>query len=306
MVFSAAAWSFDWDPPYDKAINAIADLGFAGVELRIKAVAEVDSYYTGSVCAGLKALMEQRGLALTNVVVQPTGASSRDGGARRKAVEDFCRMAAVCAALGTPLITVGGSYPFDLPFTDDHLKPSMQVWNQDVPGDWDFEENFEGYLATLRQFAAICEEKGMKMALETVPSAWVRNTDAALRLLEKLGVEGVGITYDVANISMVGELPEIFAHRLNKRLFNVQMADNHGLSAAHWRPGKGKNDFGALVRALKDFGYDGPVCLELSDTRGAAGNPALCYEAHGDYEKLAYEHKLALAEMGRVCQEEGA
>ena len=303
MVFSAAAWAFDWAPPCENAIRAIAGLGFAGVELRIQGRKEL-AYYSDETNAVLRELMDGK-LALTNLNFTPEGASSPDREARQAAVQDFARVAEVAKQLRAELITLGPSYPYEAVATDEHYKPSMQVWNTALPADADLVRNYEEYLDTLRSFAGICRKEGLRLAVETVPNAWVRNTDAALRLLEKPGLEDVGITYDVANISMIGDIGEICVYRLNKRIYNVQMADNHGVNNAHWRPGKGKNDFGAIVRALADVGYQGPVCLELTDAEGAGRSPAALYDAHGDYEKLSRSHRLAVAELERIYREEG-
>lgn len=305
MVYSAAVWAFDWAPPYENAIASIAKTGCKGVELRIRTREELAQYYTDERVSALKAQLAQTGLALTALNVTPQGASSVDKSEREQAVRDFRRAADIAEALGAKLITVAASYPFDVEIIDEHYKPSMQIWEVKLPDNPDFAQNYEDYLDTLHQFAAVCREKGMKLAIENQPTSWARNTDAVLRLLEKLGEDNVGVTYDVANLTMVGELAEIFAYRVNKHIFNVQLADNHGLSNVHWRPGKGKNDFNALMRALADVGYDGPYCLELGDAKGAARNPAAWYEPFGDHDTLVHEHELAIAEMERVCREEG-
>lgn len=304
MDFSAAAWAFEWAPPCEDAIRAIADLGFAGVELRIQGRGEL-AYYSDETNKALRALMDEKNLRLTSLNFTPEGASSLKAEERRTAVEDFRRVAAVAGQLGTGLITIGPSYPAEAKHTDEHYKPSMQVWNTAMPEGVDLVQNYEDYLETLRGFAAVCREHGLKMAVEPVPNAWIRNTDAVLRLLEKPGFEDVGVTYDVANISMIGDIAEIFVYRVGRRICNVQMADNHGVNNAHWRPGKGKNDFGAIVRALADVGYQGPVCLELSDAEGAGRSPAALYDPHADYEKLSRSHKLAVAELERIYSEEG-
>lgn len=304
MVYSAAVWAFDWAPPYEDAIKAIAETGCKGVELRIHTRDELQSYYTDERCEVLRKLMQDKGLVLTNLNFTPEGASGVGVDARAQAITDFRRVAELAKKLGTGLVTVAASYPFDIKPIDEHYKPSMQIWSVPVPAGADFNKNYADYLDTLRGFAAVCKETGLKMAIETIPLSWARNTDAILRLLEKLGEDNVGVSYDVANITMSGDLAEIFTYRLNKRIFNVQMADNHGVNNAHWRPGKGKNDFNALVRALDDVGYRGPVCLELGDAKGAGRNPAAWYEPHGDHKTLIYEHKLAIAELDRVYQEE--
>lgn len=304
MVYSAAAWAFDWEPPCVDAINAIAGLDFQGVELRIQGREEL-KYYNDETNKSLRALMDSKDLRLTNLNFTPEGASSPIAEERALAVKDFEAVITAATQLGTQLITLGPSYPGEMTCVDEHYRPSMQVWNMDIPDGLDLVKNYEEYLDTVRSFASLCREHGLKLAIETVPYAWARNTDAVLRLLEQPGLEDVGVTYDVANISMIGEVAEIFVYRLNSRIYNVQMADNHGANNVHWRPGKGKNDFNAIVRALDDVGYKGCVCLELSDAEGAGRSPRGLYDPHGNYEKLCRSHRLAVAELERIYCEEG-
>lgn len=304
MVYSAAAWAFDWDPPYTDAINTIADLGFKGIELRIQGSKDLE-YYSDKTNRELRKLMDSRGLTLTNLNYTPGGASSPKAEERKAAVKDFETVITAAKQLGAELITLGPSYPGDVSCTDEHYRPSMQIWNMDIPDELDMIKNYEEYLDTLRRFADLCRKNDLKLAVETVPYSWARNTDAVLRLLEKPGLEDVGVTYDVANISMIGEVAELFVYRVNKRICNVQMADNHGINNVHWRPGKGKNNFNAIVRALHDVGYNGPVCLELSDAEGAGRSPRGLYDPHGNYEKLCRSHKLAVSELDRIYCEEG-
>lgn len=56
MVYSAAAWAFDWEPPCVDAINAIAGLDFQGVELRIQGREEL-KYYNDETNKSLRALI---------------------------------------------------------------------------------------------------------------------------------------------------------------------------------------------------------------------------------------------------------
>ena len=51
---------------------------------------------------------------------------------------------------------------------------------------------------------------------------------------------------------------------------NTHFSDNDGHTNAHWRPGRGKIDWVAILAALEAIGYAGPITLELEDAPGAS------------------------------------
>ena len=53
------------------------------------------------------------------------------------------------------------------------------------------------------------------------------------------------------------------------------------MTNVHWRPGKGKIDWTAVMRALRDTGFDGVISIELEDVPGVARGQA---EAPGVYK----------------------
>jgi sugar phosphate isomerase/epimerase len=57
---------------------------------------------------------------------------------------------------------------------------------------------------------------------------------------------------------------------LGPRVFHCHFSDNDAVTNAHWRPGRGKIDWRAVLMALRDVGFDGTISIELEDVPGVA------------------------------------
>lgn len=305
MFLGASSWVFDWAPPYDKAIDAIAKLGFQGVELTIWNNEFLHGYYTPQTTSELKKRIEGNGLVLTNVFCLPSGGASADEAVRRNAVEEFKYCVDAARRLGSPRVTTCTSYPFEIEFPFEQLRPTSQVWTAEIPAGLDFEKNFADYIDTLNRFGEVLAENDMQLALEPHPHRIMKNADSMLRILDRIETDRIGLNLDPSHLFPMGEMAQMVVYRVNRKIFHCHFSDNDGQSNAHWRPGKGKIDWNATVRALHEVGYDGAISLELEDVPGAAGFPGFHRDPKGNYTLLEREYRLAKEYMERVFGEEG-
>lgn len=304
MFLGASSWVFDWAPPYDKAIQSIAKLGFKGVELTIWNNEFLRDYYTPAAVSELRKRIAGNGLELTNVFCLPSGGASADAAIRKNAVVEFRRAAEVAKSLGSSLLTTCTSCPFELDFPFEQTRPTSQTWTVSVPKGLDFKKNYEDYISTLNGFGEVCEEFDVRLALEPHPHRIMMNADSMLRILEKVNTSRIGMNLDPSHLFPMGEIAHIVVYQVNRAIFHCHFSDNDGQSNAHWRPGKGKIDWNATVRALHEIGFDGAISLELEDVPGAAGYPGFHRNPCGSYEILEHEYKLAKEYMERVFEEE--
>ena len=310
MFLGASSWVFDWAPPYDEAIKAISRLGVKGVELTIWNKTPwnedfINTYYKPEVTSHLAKMIRDEGLVLTNLFCLPSGGASVDPGKRAKAVDDFRKAAEIACQLGTKQLTTCTSCPFELDFPFEQTRPTSQTWTIDVPAGLDFERNFIDYIETLDRFGQICDEYGVQLALEPHPHRIMKNADSMLRILDMIHTDKIGLNLDPSHLFPMGEMAHIVVYRINKKIMHCHFSDNDGQTNAHWRPGKGKIDWNATVRALHQIGYDGVISLELEDVPGAAGFPGFHRNPRGDYKTVIREYKLAIAYMEQVFAEEG-
>ena len=271
MQFGVSIWPFQWQPPYEEALRRVAGLGFRQVELIAWNRAALDEYYTPQRIGELNRVLEGEGLQVSEFVSTPRGLADRDPARRATAVEHFQRAADVAQALGTSIINSVIATPFELPFPGLLGLPTSQEATVALPANLDWAEGYRVYVDSLQQCCAICERTGLRYALETHPYRWATTAMSLLRLFEHVGSPALGANLDPSHMFPCGELPHVAAYQLGDRVLHLHLSDNDGQTNAHWRPGKGKVDWQALLLALRDTGYDGVLSLELEGLPGIAG-----------------------------------
>jgi sugar phosphate isomerase/epimerase len=280
MKFGTTVWTYQWDPPYEDALRRIAGLGLQAVELIAWNRQALDEYYTTQRIKDLRSLIADLGLELSEFVSTPPGMASPDPGVREQAVEHFKRMVEVGVELGATMINSVAANPFELQFPRILQKHLAQEWTMEFPPGLDWQQNWADYVAVMRRCCAICEGAGVRYALEPHPYRWMRNAASMQRLLDHVDSPALGMNFDPSHLFPMGELSEMVVYEIGDRIFHTHFSDNDGTSNAHWRPGKGKINWQAVLQALKDVGYDNVISIELEDVpgvahRGVASTPAL-------------------------------
>lgn len=123
---------------------------------------------------------------------------------------------------------------------------------------------YAGTLVALRRIVRDCKKLGVTFLFETGQETPV----TLLRTIEDLGGENVGINFDTGNLILYGKGNPVDA----LDVFGKYVRDFHckdgvyptdGRHLGHERAmGEGKVDWPALVKKLKEIGYDGPMTIE--------------------------------------------
>lgn len=299
MQFGASVWPFQWDTPYEDALRHIARLGFRSVELIAWNRETLETHYTPQRIASLRSVLDGEGLTLSEFVSTPRGMASPDPAQRRAAVEHFERAADVAVALGTTIINTVAPYPFEIGAPPLIRRPLAQIWTMEVPSGLDWAANWSDYVETTRRMCAICEERGLRYALESHPYRWVCGAASMLRLIEHVGSPALGMNLDPSHMFPMGEMPHVSVYQLAGRVWHAHFSDNDGTTNAHWRPGKGKVDWRALLVALHETGFDGTISIELEDVPGVSrpGQPATA--------EFDAENVLSVEYLSALCKEVG-
>jgi sugar phosphate isomerase/epimerase len=298
MKFGASIWPFAWDAPYEEGIRRIAGLGFKAVELIAWNNEILNTYYTPACIRELRTIAENEGIEISEFVSTPQGLANPDKIKRDMAVDHFKRAAEVAVGLGTKILNTVSVYPFELSFPWITDLPHLQEFKVAVPSGLDWQRNWEDYVDTTRRCAAVCEELGLRYALEPHPYRYMSNAASMLRLIEHVNSDALGMNFDPSHLFPVGEIPHIVIYQLGKRIFHCHFSDNDGTTNVHWRPGKGKIDWEAVLRALKDTGYEGVISLEFEDvpgvSRGTRLVPGVVKEKRMATAEFEYENLLAV------------
>jgi len=274
-------------------------LGFRAVELIAWNREVLDEYYTPQRIQDLRQVIADEGLELSEMVSTPPGMASPDPAAREGAVEHFKRLVEVGVELGTGLVNTVAPNPFDLnipPITQKHLR---QEWSVDFDPHLDWTQNWADYVDVVRRFCDICEDAGVRYALEPHPYRLMRNAASMMRLLDHVDSPALGMNFDPSHTFPMGELSEMVIYEVGDRVFHTHFSDNDGTSNVHWRPGKGKIDWRLVLRALRDVGYDYVISIELEDVPGVS--------RPGQPSTEAFDREMVLSKdyLARLCQELG-
>ncbi len=270
MRLGAPVWPFQWHPPYEEAIRRIAALGFRSVELIAWNSQALSEYYTTSRVRELRSLIDDLGLRLSEFVSTAPDMASPDPARREATVEQFRRFCAVAGELGTDTVNTVSPTPFALPAPPLKQLPVSQVWTIPVPEGLDWRRNWEEFVATVQRVMEVVEGAGLRYAMEPHPYRYVSGAPGMLRLIDHVPSPALGINYDPSHTFPCGDMPHLAVSQLAGRVFHCHFSDNDALTNAHWRPGMGKIDWRALLKALHDTGFDGTVSIELEDVPGVA------------------------------------
>ena len=110
--------------------------------------------------------------------------------------------------------------------------------------------------------APMCEEaaqRGMVIGWENV--CWCQLTEPSRVLEAKKALPQVCFTLDIKQAMRAGCDPVTFVHAMGDRLCHVHVCDWHE-DGTLCLPGEGCFDFDALMEALAEIGYDGPIIME--------------------------------------------
>lgn len=296
MRLGAPVWPFQWHPPYEEAIRRIAALGFRSVELIAWSPEALAEYYTPQRIRDLRALMGDLGLELSEFVSSAREMASPDPQRRAAVVEYFRRFCGVAAELGTGMVNTVAPMPFGLPAPPLKQLPVSQVWTIDAPEGLDWQRGWAEFVETMRQVVGVVEGAGLRYAVEPHPYRYVANAAGMLRLLDHVPSPALGINYDPSHTFPAGDMPHLAVYQLGERVFHCHFSDNDGLTNAHWRPGMGKIDWRALLKALHEVGFTGTISIELEDVPGVANAQRAAGPEFDAEMRLSREYLLEASE----------
>lgn len=269
MKFGASVWPFHRNPPYDDGLKRIAAIGLNAVELIAWDRDVLDTYYTPDTIKHLRTLMDDLGLELSEFVSTPRGMAHPDAKVRDGAVEHFKRLVEVAQELGTDMVNGVAPHPFEIQFPRIMQKHIHQEWTIDLDPTLDWDRNWQDFVDVVRRCCDVCEANNVRFALESHPYRLMRNSASMLRLIDHVDSPMLGMNYDPSHLFPMGEMPQVVIYELGSRIFHNHFSDNDGTSNAHWRTGKGKIDWKAVLQALQAVGYDGVISIELEDVPGS-------------------------------------
>jgi len=112
-----------------------------------------------------------------------------------------------------------------------------------------------------KELADYAEKKNVKIALESInilQSNFLNTIPEAVELIKDVGSDYFGVMYDVFHMNT--EEADMYDTIARYKDFNLHI---HLSDSNRRYPGGGNLDFDALIKAIKDTGYDGAFCTEI-------------------------------------------
>lgn len=244
---------FPWRGWRDEFTHAAAD-GFDAIEFIFEQGRDTHPLLAPEGLAEIEALAAASGVAVRTVcadefLVQPLHAD--DDAARSAAWQLLDALIASVQRLGVTHITV--------PCLDGSSMPNQAAIDRLVKG--------------LRTRTGALEQAGIQLCLETdLPATRLR------RLLDGVGHEAVGVTYDMGNCASLGFRASDDLEAYGDRIGVVHIKDRPvGQSSVPL--GEGAVDFEAVIRGLTAKGYEGPWILQAARDDGDADRAVARHQA---------------------------
>ena len=169
-------------------------------------------------------------------------------------------------------------------FTGSSIWPFLYSFPPNLPGQ--VEKGFADLADRWGPILDVFDKEGVLFALEVHPTEIAFDIVTAERAVEALGGRKTfGFNYDPSHLGYQGVDYVEFIRRFRDRIYHVHMKDvyfsstpttagvfgghlNFGDARRHWdfrSLGRGRIDFEAVIRALNEIGYDGPLSVEWED-----------------------------------------
>lgn len=233
-------------------IRTAGDLGYDAVELYLRKAGEVD-------LPDLQEHCSKNGLAVAAIgtggsyVYDRLSLTDADQAVREQCTARLCEFVDLGAVLGAKIII--GSARGSIPVISDY-------------------DRYEQYcLDGLRRVAAYATQKNVTLVLEAInryETNFLNTANETLEFIKKTGSPSIGLHLDTFHMNIEeASIVESIAHS-EALLGHVHFADSN----RHY-PRAGHIDFGAVIKALINIGYDGYIafeCLPKPDAITAAKN----------------------------------
>ena len=223
--------------PLETTLARIKRLGYQSIEIS----GEPTQYSAGPT----RALLKQYGIRCWGAVTLTLGErnlAARDTARRAKSVQYVKSVVQLVADLDGEIITI-------VPATVGKVVPDSTPENE-----WAW------VIDGLKEAYELAERLGVRMAIEPLnrfETYFINRADQAVAMADAVGPK-CGVCLDAFHMN-IEEKDFLAAIRsTGRRIYDFHVADNNRLA-----PGQGKLDWKAIVRTLKEVGYDGALTAEF-------------------------------------------
>ncbi|GGG06027.1 sugar phosphate isomerase/epimerase family protein [Paenibacillus abyssi] len=235
-----------WLPSYplDEVIRRLSAMGYDGIEIGCASPHAWPDHLPKERRAEIKKLLQAEGLAVSSMLPAPGGGPGVNPSAPSKEERDFTvqhykdviRLAHEWEC--PTVIWIAGWVVYGT--------VQQQAWNYSLSG--------------LTECARYAKELGVTLVVEPTPtdSNLVETADDALLLAEQSGEDNVKVMFDTFHALYRNEVSSDYVYRMKDKLHHIHIADTD-----RQPPGKGRCNYDAVLKALKDIDYKGYLTMEV-------------------------------------------
>ena len=174
--------------------------------------------------------------------------------------------------------------------------PTLQDWTIDTDLNRDWEANYDLFASQIDWCCDQAGRSGLKVLIEPHPYRMVSSAIGMRYLLDRVKRDNLGFNFDSSHLFPGGDMPQCAIYQLRGKIWHTHLSDNDSFTNAHWRPGKGKINWNAVMKALRDIDYNGALSFELEDVPGASHPNVIGNDSIGDDLHLAMEYIREVAQ----------
>ncbi len=226
---------------FDQCIDEVRRIGAEGISLETCFLPGFDDEYLSQ----LKETLDDNRLERVVAWGHPDGL---EGGTNKDAADQMQQHIATAKALGAKVMRIVGS---SLTFRDEPHGPQIERISR-----------------MLKEAVKRAEDNDVRLAIENHVDF---TSDEILEILENVGSEYLGVNFDSGNTLRVFEDPVEAAKKLAKHTYATHIKDIVPTTGSprdwtFWASapaGSGIIDMPSVVKALRDGGYRGMLCVEI-------------------------------------------
>lgn len=182
---------------------------------------------------------------------------SEDDSQRERTIEHFKKITSFAKQIKSGAIIIGG------------------IRGRLTGTDSLYKKNYENGIAAFRRCAEWTDKNNLPLLIEPInryETNWIHTAEEGCEVLEKIGIDSVKLLLDTFHMNIEEANIVDSIRKTGDRIGYVHFADN-----TRHPPGKGQTNFRAILDALGEINYSGPVVTEalpLPDDRSAVMNTA--------------------------------
>lgn len=247
---------FDGDKEPERAIDDAASLGYDGVELAFGGP-HFGPGINESRCREIKTYADKCGVRLATLCsgyYWGCSLSSKDAATRQESIDytkEYLRAAHYVGAESILVLPGIVNIPWDESF-------------EQVP----YQAAWEYATSSLKEVLPLAEELGVNIALENVWNWFLSDPYAMRSFVDQFNSSRIGVYFDAGNVLVNGR-PEDWVSILGERIKAVHVKNFKRCDAGGGLHGFGDDlldgdmDWGALLTALQNISYKGPITAEM-------------------------------------------